>query len=61
MAAEANCREASRLLSISYDRALTQPEREALRFHLQRCLMCRHFESQLDFLHKAAARLREGG
>jgi hypothetical protein len=55
-----NCREASRLLSAAYDRALEAHEEEALRHHLGRCTMCRNFESQLKFLRRAAERFRSG-
>ena len=60
MAGSVNCREASRLLSAAYDRTLELGEEEALRYHLGRCLMCRNFESQLRFLHRAAERFRAG-
>ena len=60
MAASVNCREASRLLSAACDRALEAGEAEALRYHLGRCLMCRNFESQLQFLRRAAERFRSG-
>ena len=55
-----NCREASKLLSASYDRALAAAEEEALAFHLGRCVMCRNFESQLKFLRRATERFRSG-
>ena len=58
--AAADCREASRLLSLASERSLTEPESAALRYHLDRCLMCRNFDSQLRFLHKASERLRSG-
>jgi len=51
-----NCRQASRLLSLAGERALTEGEVRALRLHLDECLMCVNFESQLRFLHKAAKR-----
>jgi hypothetical protein len=56
-----NCRAASRLLSVSYDRNLSAEETDALQYHLGRCLMCRNFESQLRFLRKATQRFRSGG
>jgi predicted anti-sigma-YlaC factor YlaD len=55
-----DCRNASRLLSAALERALTQLERAALRRHLDACLMCRNFESQLEFLRRAATRFRSG-
>jgi hypothetical protein len=59
MAAKVDCRAASRLLSVAYERDLTKDESDSLQYHLGRCLMCRNFESQLKFLHKAAQRFRE--
>jgi len=60
MPASVNCREASRLLSASYDRDLSAAESDALQYHLGRCLMCRNFDAQLRFLRKAAHRFRGG-
>ena len=57
---EVNCREASRLLSLGFDRRLTAAELEALGFHMEQCRMCRDFESQLKFIHHAAERFRSG-
>ena len=53
-----NCREASRLLSLAYERRLTADELTALQSHLDRCFMCRNFDSQLKFLHQASQRYR---
>jgi len=53
-----DCRNASRLLSIAYERRLTAHESAALTYHLDRCLMCRNFDSQLKFLHEASERFR---
>ena len=55
-----DCREASRLLSVAYERKLDDAESRALTYHLDRCFMCRNFDSQLKFLHKASERLRSG-
>jgi len=55
-----NCRQASRLLSLAGERALTEGEVRALRLHLDECLMCVNFESQLRLLHKAAKRYFHG-
>jgi hypothetical protein len=49
-----NCREASKLLSMAYERRLTPGELEALQRHLDKCFMCRNFDSQLRFLHDAS-------
>jgi hypothetical protein len=51
-----DCRHASRLLSLSCERALTERERTALQHHLDECFMCRNFEAQLEFLREAARR-----
>ena len=59
-AEEVDCREASRLLSIAYDRKLSADESQSLTYHLDRCFMCRNFDSQLKFLHKASERFRSG-
>jgi len=54
-----DCRQASRLLSLACERPLDEAERQALRRHLDACLMCRNFESQLEFLRTAARRLAD--
>jgi hypothetical protein len=54
------CREASRLLSIAYERKLSALESQDLTRHLEICLMCRNFDSQLMFLHSASERFRSG-
>ena len=55
-----DCRAASRLLSAAYERKLSNAESEALTYHLDRCFMCRNFDSQLKFLHAASERWRSG-
>ena len=60
MAGKVNCREASRLLSAGHERELSVAETVALKFHLAVCGMCRNFEAQLTFIHKAANRFRGG-
>ena len=60
MQGRVSCREASRLLSVAYERQLDPGESEALQYHLGRCLMCRNFDSQLKFLRKASERFRSG-
>jgi hypothetical protein len=62
MDAEENldCRRASRLLSLAYERALDANEQRALKMHLDKCVMCANFEAQLGFLHKASRRFRTG-
>jgi hypothetical protein len=56
-----DCRAASRLLSVAWERALDEGERIALGRHLDACLMCTNFAAQLKFLRAAAQRYREGG
>jgi len=55
---EVSCREASRLLSVAYERRLAPGELDALQRHLDDCFMCRTFDSQLRFLHDASKRYR---
>ena len=55
-----DCRNASRVLSLSYERPLSADELRALKRHLDRCLMCANFETQLKFLHEASRRFRDG-
>ena len=55
-----DCRAASRLLSIAYERELSATESQSLTYHLDRCLMCRNFDSQLKFLHRASEKFRSG-
>ena len=55
-----SCRKASSLLSLACERPLDAAELRALKVHLDECLMCTNFEAQLQFLHKASSRLREG-
>ena len=53
---ELSCREAARLLSLAFERALTAQESADLKFHLGDCDDCRHYDIQLRFLHEAASR-----
>jgi hypothetical protein len=53
-----DCRAASQLLSVAYERRLMAAERVALQGHLDKCFMCRNFDSQLRFLHNASQRYR---
>jgi len=55
-----DCRHASRLLSVAYERELTAGEKAALEHHLGECLMCTNFETQLRFLREAAQRYARG-
>ena len=58
MSDDVNCRKASRLLSVAYERRLTPEELTELQLHLERCFMCRNFDSQLKFLHRASEKFR---
>jgi predicted anti-sigma-YlaC factor YlaD len=58
---DVDCRAASRLLSQAQDRALAPEELAALKRHLDRCFMCRNFETQLDFLRRASRRMASRG
>ena len=46
------CKEASQLMSQSYDRKLGLLERLGLKVHLLICDTCRKVYRQLDFLHR---------
>lgn len=54
-----SCRKASLLLSLACERPLIADEVAALRRHLDECLMCRNFESQLAFLREASRRMAD--
>lgn len=56
---ELSCREAVRLLSLAFERALTAQEAAELKFHLSDCDDCQHYDVQLRFLHEAAQRYRK--
>lgn len=47
-----NCREATRLLSESQDRALTLNERMTLKLHLLMCTGCRNFDKQMGSIRQ---------
>jgi hypothetical protein len=54
-----SCKEATRLMSQSQDRALSLGERVALKLHLVMCRGCRAVSEQLEFLRRAVRRLPE--
>ena len=56
-----NCKEATRLMSEGYDRKLTLGERLSLKMHTMMCIGCTNYGRHMDFVRKAAKRLREGG
>lgn len=43
-----NCRNATKLMSESQDRALTITERMSLKLHIMMCSGCRNFREQMD-------------
>jgi hypothetical protein len=51
------CEGMSRLASESLDRALTRPERAALRLHTLYCAACRRYLRQLELISRALRRL----
>jgi hypothetical protein len=52
------CRDASRLASEVQDRPLGARERLSLWIHLAMCALCRRYAAQLEFVRRAAERLR---
>jgi Putative zinc-finger len=52
------CKQASLLVSQSYDRRLSWRERLGVRIHLAICDACTQFTRQMDFLRKAMQRFR---
>jgi hypothetical protein len=50
------CREATALMSLKQDKALSLRQKTALRIHLMLCRDCRHCDHQFDLLHHIAAR-----
>ena len=51
------CKDASQLMSQSFDRRLGLLEKTGLRIHLAICKSCRIAHSQLDFLHQMCKRM----
>jgi predicted anti-sigma-YlaC factor YlaD len=54
-----SCKEATRLMSQSQDRALSLGERAALKLHLALCRGCRAVSEQFAFLRRALRRMAE--
>jgi predicted anti-sigma-YlaC factor YlaD len=50
------CREAARLITVSYQRPLRWRERVSLRMHLAICDACRNFKKQMGLLTEAVQR-----
>ena len=51
------CKDASQLMSQSFDRRLGLMERAGLRFHLVICKSCQIAYKQLDFMHQLCQRI----
>jgi hypothetical protein len=51
------CKDASQLMSQSFDRRLGLMERAGLRFHLLICKSCQVAYRQLDFLHQLCKKI----
>lgn len=49
-----NCRDISALVSKGLDKKLSLPERFEVRLHLMMCTRCRNFQTQTEFIRKAA-------
>ncbi len=49
-----NCRNATKLMSESQDRALTLAERVSLKLHIMMCSGCRNFRGQMDAIRLMA-------
>ena len=54
------CREASEVLSLAQDRALTVREKLILYVHLPLCEGCRNFKAQLAFIRRAVREYLKG-
>ena len=50
------CREAARLITVSYQRPLAWREQMSLRMHLAMCDACRNFKKQMNLLTDAVRR-----
>lgn len=55
-----NCKQATQLISESQDRALSLPEKLALRVHVMMCAGCKNFSLQVPFLSKAMKAYAKG-
>ncbi len=56
-----SCRHSTELMSQKIDRPLTLKERLWLKGHLLMCFRCRRCDQQLDFIHQACQKRKEGG
>ena len=55
-----NCKDATKLMSERYERALNLRERLTLKVHTAMCKGCSNYGQHLDVLRQATARLRGG-
>lgn len=55
-----NCKNATRLISESQDRALSASEKLTLRVHLLMCSGCRNFNRQVPFLSQVMRAYAQG-
>jgi hypothetical protein len=54
-----SCRDITALVSQGLDKKLSLGERLAIRLHVMMCSRCRNFQSQSQFIRKAAQRYTE--
>lgn len=54
-----NCREITKLVSKGLDTPLGIGERLSIKLHVMMCSRCRNFQSQTQFIRKAAHRYTE--
>lgn len=54
-----SCRDITALMSQGLDKKLSLGERLAIRLHVMMCSGCRNFQSQSQFIRKAAHRYTE--
>lgn len=57
---DVSCREAARLISLRFDRELSNDERRELSMHLMECLNCQRFEQQLKLLQELSRQYAAG-
>lgn len=55
-----NCKQATRLISESQDRALSLSEKMALKMHVLMCAGCKNFSLQIPFLSQAMKAYAKG-
>lgn len=55
-----NCKQATRLISESQDRALSLSEKMALKMHVLMCTGCKNFSLQIPFLSQAMKAYAKG-